>query len=373
MSEVVENRPAKQDAPAAQPPTDSEGHPVREWIDTLLQAAVIAKDKQKKPVPGATTTATTDAVDAATATAAASDTKAAVANDATPKNEDIEAEEKTEATPGPDTIAETKLEAETHDKATSASAPKRYRRRRCEVEGCTKFARFNNACSAHGGRRLCGEAGCERVAQFGHKCSAHGGIKFCSSRDAVVLCSLAAAARHTVGVFDANILSARRAPSPRVSAGHTVAGPAVRSKIAKSGPNATDTACATQNLELKLRRHQSSQTRSSSWVTQQFHRLNHHSRLTCRPSIVAATNYCYERFTQQHMHVIQNGHFVVYTTQLRRMDNVHDAMYLDGFAGQCVPTQLPKFTPESIHLLESYASHRDTRTKIRAAIWMMTK
>ncbi|KAG6946289.1 hypothetical protein JG688_00016116 [Phytophthora aleatoria] len=186
MSEVVENRPAKQDAPAAQPPTDSEGHPVREWIDTLLQAAVIAKDKQKKPVPGeveaspATTTATTDAVDAATATAAASDTKSAVANDATPKNEDMEAEEKTEATPGPDTIAETKLEAETRDKATSASAPKRYRRRRCEVEGCTKFARFNNACSAHGGRRLCGEAGCERVAQFGHKCSAHGGIKFCS-------------------------------------------------------------------------------------------------------------------------------------------------------------------------------------------------
>eukprot|EP00644_Phytophthora_capsici_P002169 jgi/Phyca11/547956/estExt2_Genewise1Plus.C_PHYCAscaffold_270132 len=59
-------------------------------------------------------------------------------------------------------------------------APKRYRRRRCEVEGCTKFARFNNCCSGHGGRRLCVEAGCERVAQFGHKCSAHGGVKFCS-------------------------------------------------------------------------------------------------------------------------------------------------------------------------------------------------
>ncbi|DBA03270.1 TPA: hypothetical protein N0F65_011629 [Lagenidium giganteum] len=57
---------------------------------------------------------------------------------------------------------------------------KRYRRRRCEVPGCTKFARFNNACSGHGGRRLCSQKGCKRVAQFGHKCSAHGGIKFCS-------------------------------------------------------------------------------------------------------------------------------------------------------------------------------------------------
>ncbi|EEY65898.1 uncharacterized protein PITG_03429 [Phytophthora infestans T30-4] len=49
MSELIENQPNKQGAPAVQPPTDSDGHPVREWIDTLLQAAVIAKDKQKKP------------------------------------------------------------------------------------------------------------------------------------------------------------------------------------------------------------------------------------------------------------------------------------------------------------------------------------
>ncbi|KAF4136547.1 hypothetical protein GN958_ATG14222, partial [Phytophthora infestans] len=57
--------------------------------------------------------------------------------------------------------------------------PKQYHRRRCEVEGCTKFARFNNCCSGHGGRRLCVEAGCEHVALFGHKCSAHGGVEFC--------------------------------------------------------------------------------------------------------------------------------------------------------------------------------------------------
>lgn len=68
-------------------------------------------------------------------------------------------------------------EAELDD--SDAIDAKRYRRRRCEVPGCTKFARFNNACSGHGGRRLCSHAGCARVAQFGHKCSAHGGIKYC--------------------------------------------------------------------------------------------------------------------------------------------------------------------------------------------------
>ncbi|OWZ24325.1 hypothetical protein PHMEG_000643 [Phytophthora megakarya] len=123
MSEVAESQPATQDTPALQPPTDSEGHPVREWIDTLLQAAVIAKDKLKKPAPGEETSATT------------------------------------ETTTVPDTTAASAADADA---------------------SCTKFARFNNACSGHGGRRLCAEAGCERVAQFGHKCSAHGGVKFCS-------------------------------------------------------------------------------------------------------------------------------------------------------------------------------------------------
>ena len=41
-----------------------------------------------------------------------------------------------------------------------------------------------------------------------------------------------------------------------------------------------------------------------------------------------------------------------------------DPVHLAGFAAQCVvPTALSKFTPESIHLLKSYASHRDTREK----------
>jgi hypothetical protein len=52
-------------------------------------------------------------------------------------------------------------------------------RKICSALGCNKFARFNNACSGHGGRRLCSAVGCERVAQFGQKCNAHGGIKPC--------------------------------------------------------------------------------------------------------------------------------------------------------------------------------------------------
>jgi hypothetical protein len=39
----------------------------------------------------------------------------------------------------------------------------------------------------------------------------------------------------------------------------------------------------------------------------------------------------------------------------------HDPVHYAGFAAQCVaPAQLPKFTPESVHLLKSYVSHRDT-------------
>ncbi|CAI5733386.1 unnamed protein product [Peronospora destructor] len=42
-----------------------------------------------------------------------------------------------------------------------------------------------------------------------------------------------------------------------------------------------------------------------------------------------------------------------------------DPVYLARFAAQCVvPTRLFKFTPESIHLLDSYASHRDTLVEI---------
>ncbi|ETI40538.1 hypothetical protein F441_14014 [Phytophthora nicotianae CJ01A1] len=47
------------------------------------------------------------------------------------------------------------------------------------------------------------------------------------------------------------------------------------------------------------------------------------------------------------------------------MVNVDDAMYLEGFAGQCVElTQVSKFTPGSIHLLTSFATHRDTLVEI---------
>lgn len=46
------------------------------------------------------------------------------------------------------------------------------------------------------------------------------------------------------------------------------------------------------------------------------------------------------------------------------LDN-NDPVYLKGFALECVePTRLAKFTPKSIHLLESYESHRDTVVEI---------
>ena len=76
MSEVVESKHAEQDTLVLQPPTCGEGKPIREWIDTLLQAAVIAKSKQTKPEQdevSSAPTATPTGVDAsATATASVS-------------------------------------------------------------------------------------------------------------------------------------------------------------------------------------------------------------------------------------------------------------------------------------------------------------
>ncbi|KAK1948190.1 putative WRKY transcription factor 19 [Phytophthora citrophthora] len=196
MSEVADagTQSIKPDAPVLQPPTDNQGHPVREWIDTLLQAADIAKDKHKKPVSGevdatpAGASATVTAADMAIATSASEslEVKAVVTAEATLSEENEETEGKSDATPAVEVEAkDSTMDTSIADTAkvgdaSEIPAPKRYRRRRCEVEGCTKFARFNNCCSGHGGRRLCVEAGCERVAQFGHKCSAHGGVKFCS-------------------------------------------------------------------------------------------------------------------------------------------------------------------------------------------------
>ncbi|KAL4125249.1 hypothetical protein PRIC2_008834 [Phytophthora ramorum] len=181
MSEVAENPPTKQEGTALQPPTDAQGHPVREWIDTLLQAAGIAKDKQKTPAQSddkaaVNPTDATAAPDDASVSTTVADAKDAAATDVTTSESNKEDEDK-ESSP---TVSDTKdvsmdpaADEAKPGEGASAPAPKRYRRRRCEIEGCSKFARFNNACSGHGGRRLCAEAGCERVAQFGHKCSAH--------------------------------------------------------------------------------------------------------------------------------------------------------------------------------------------------------
>ncbi|CAI5730355.1 unnamed protein product [Peronospora farinosa] len=191
MSEVAESKPVEQGTLVLQPPTGSEGKPIREWIDTLLQAAVIAKSKQKKPeqdeVSTATTATITD-VDASTTDAASFSASLAAEGidmtDTTTSGTTNEIEKKKDELPThpdtKDTSVVLNSDATKAEEGASAPAIKHYRRRRCEVEGCNKFARFNNACSGHGGRRLCAETGCKRVAQFGHKCSAHGGVKLCS-------------------------------------------------------------------------------------------------------------------------------------------------------------------------------------------------
>ncbi|KAL4152091.1 hypothetical protein PRNP1_009026 [Phytophthora ramorum] len=160
MSEVAENPPTKQEGTALQPPTDAQGHPVREWIDTLLQAAGIAKDKQKTPAQSddkaaVNPTDATAAPDDASVSTTVADAKDAAATDATTSESNKEDEDK-ESSP---TVSDTKdvsmdpaADEAKPGEGASAPAPKRYRRRRCEIEGCSKFARFNNACSGHGGR-----------------------------------------------------------------------------------------------------------------------------------------------------------------------------------------------------------------------------
>jgi hypothetical protein len=155
-------------------------NPQREWIDTLLMAAVMTRSKKKN----------SEGENVATGNAEAKRDEAPPAAAAPQTTESSENARKESNAPADET-AKSKNEGAT-DKATQPlyepEAPdshledveKRYRRRRCEVSGCTKFARFNNACSGHGGRRLCSQPGCTRVAQFGHKCSAHGGVKYCS-------------------------------------------------------------------------------------------------------------------------------------------------------------------------------------------------
>ncbi|KAF1335376.1 hypothetical protein FI667_g1180, partial [Globisporangium splendens] len=210
MNTVVANAPPSTTATATakgivRETIGKDGQPVREWIDTLLMAAVIAKDKQKQGGSGATDAADGSHPDAAAAELAGGETAEVVENmpssgsegkatDAGTTSHDTAASEQNKpSTRGKKDTAKDEDEGNKLRKANGATSEegakedgdgdasaKRYRRRRCEVPGCTKFARFNNACSGHGGRRLCSQTGCTRVAQFGHKCSAHGGIKYCS-------------------------------------------------------------------------------------------------------------------------------------------------------------------------------------------------
>lgn len=201
MSQIADVHASKQVVPALKTPMGSDGRPVREWIDTLLQAAVIAKDKQKKHTTAeveihatvSTLTkraanSTTADFNAVTATEVNEIVPAVAITNRTEQDTNIsiaemDAQVRATVTPTPpinDTLVMAYAEANSTVIESRAIPIKQYCRRKCKVEGCIKFARFNNACSGHGGRRLCAEAGCERVAQFGHKCSSHGGVKFCS-------------------------------------------------------------------------------------------------------------------------------------------------------------------------------------------------
>ncbi|KAG7394631.1 hypothetical protein PHYBOEH_004941 [Phytophthora boehmeriae] len=148
MSEVANQPPKPKDASSTK---DTQAHPVREWIDTLLKAAVIAKGDQKT----GTQPQTEDT--SPSATAATETTATSVPTSNSSKDDDAENKpEKTvdgskETAPPPPSEGLEDGAVDTGRDATEASTTvaKRYRRRRCEVEGCNKFARFNNACSGH--------------------------------------------------------------------------------------------------------------------------------------------------------------------------------------------------------------------------------
>ena len=48
-------------------------------------------------------------------------------------------------------------------------------RRRCQTEGCDKYALKGGHCIAHGGGRRCQTEGCDKQAKAGGHCIAHGG------------------------------------------------------------------------------------------------------------------------------------------------------------------------------------------------------
>uniref|UniRef100_M4B752 WRKY19-like zinc finger domain-containing protein n=1 Tax=Hyaloperonospora arabidopsidis (strain Emoy2) TaxID=559515 RepID=M4B752_HYAAE len=189
MNQVVRT----QDPLSLQPSTNGKAELVHEWIDTLLQAAVIATDKQQQTREPdgqscpAIAIALTTRSGSARSTGAAINVLTSLVNHDTNSIESVMVSDTlNECKDHDDDESLTSLQSIEHgnarkeDDRASGTTRKRYQRRRCEVIGCTKFARFNNACSGHGGRRLCAETGCTRVAQFGHKCSAHGGMKLCS-------------------------------------------------------------------------------------------------------------------------------------------------------------------------------------------------
>uniref|UniRef100_K3W719 Uncharacterized protein n=1 Tax=Globisporangium ultimum (strain ATCC 200006 / CBS 805.95 / DAOM BR144) TaxID=431595 RepID=K3W719_GLOUD len=131
-------------------------------------AAVIAKDKQKQGGSGATAAADGSHPDAAAAATGATGEAAVMVEDMPPNvpaGKAVDAvstsNETTasESTRGKKQTAKDKDEGNKSHKANGETSEegakedeedtsaKRYRRRRCEVSGCTKFARFNNACS----------------------------------------------------------------------------------------------------------------------------------------------------------------------------------------------------------------------------------
>ncbi|TDH65059.1 uncharacterized protein CCR75_002141 [Bremia lactucae] len=264
MSQIADVHASKQVVPALKTPMGSDGRPVREWIDTLLQAAVIAKDKQKKHTTAEVEIHAT--VSTLTKRAANSTTADFNAVTATEVNEivpavaitnrteqdtntsiaEMDAQVRATVTPTPpikDTLVMAYAEANSTVIESRAIPIKQYCRRKCKVEGCIKFARFNNACSGHGGRRLCAEAG--SLTEVSNSAVL---------KDASELFSLEVAARRTAGECGASIKNAQKALYQRGFAVPTVVARVVLNKTVKNGLSDTVIACAIQSLRLSVQR-----------------------------------------------------------------------------------------------------------------------
>ncbi|CEG36224.1 uncharacterized protein PHALS_00543 [Plasmopara halstedii] len=211
-------------------------HPVREWIDTLLHAAVIAKDKQSGPtrnedeVSSTSATSHMNTVDVTVGVKTADIAISISAADSNAKDVKKEAVDKVESPKSSD--AKDVIAISDIDNASSATTTKRYRRRHCEA------------------------------ASVWHNSATNAVLTVVSSsvvlKDVVVLCNLEVAAKRTGEGYGVSIKTARRALFRKVSVGLTVVARVALSKGALNGLSVSDFAYATGDLLVMAIRHEAS-------------------------------------------------------------------------------------------------------------------